>query len=67
MVSLLFIISLLGGRLINSPSLLPRVWPAVSFIRNNIPFLLFLVNYMLLTLVSVFMIVIKEEGPIKIK
>lgn len=67
LVRMLLTISVLSINLILSPKSVPEMWPAISFISENIPFLLFLVNYILLTLISVFIIVRKEEGPMKIK
>ena len=66
-VVILFFISALRGRLTTSPHIQVRVWPAISFLCETTPFLFFLVNYILLTLVRIFLIVRKEDGPIKIK
>ena len=66
-VIILFFIAVGAGRMGGSTFLLIGIWPAISFLCETIPFLFFLVNYILLTLISVFIIISKEDGPIKIK
>lgn len=66
-VAILFFSRTLMLIFFTSPFIQVRVWPAISFLCETTPFLFFLVNYILLTLVSIFLIVRKEEGPIKIK
>jgi len=39
----------------------------VGFVREELPFLGFMVGYILFALMRVFIILNKEEGPIKIK
>jgi len=51
----------------NSPALTVNLWTSLGFVSEELPFLLFLVNYMIFALVRVFVILNKEEGPIKIK
>jgi len=49
------------------PELPLKIWPGLSFIRRRLPFSLFLVGYMLVALINIFILINKEEGPIKIK
>ena len=44
-----------------------KIWPGLSFVRRRLPFALFLVGYMLVALINIFILICKEEGPIKIK
>ena len=43
------------------------LWPGVNLGVNSLPFIVFLVVYLLLALIRVFMLIEKESGPLKMK
>ena len=43
------------------------LWPGVNLGVNSLPFIVFLVAYLLLALIRVFILIEKESGPLKMK
>jgi len=50
-----------------APASRQLLWPGVSLRVNSLPFIIFLVVYLLLALIRVFILIEKESGPLKIK
>ena len=49
------------------PARTQLLWPGVNLTVNSLPFIIFLVVYLLLALIRVFMLIEKESGPLKMK
>lgn len=52
---------------IGTPASTQLLWPGVNLGVNSLPFIIFLVVYLLLALIRVFMLIEKESGPLKMK
>ena len=51
----------------SNPASTQVLWPGIILGANVIPFIFFIVVYLLLALISVFILIEKEAGPLKIK
>lgn len=51
----------------SAPAGTQLIWPGVNLGVNSLPFIIFLVVYLLLALIRVFILIEKESGPLKMK